>query len=383
MYIEHPYIILSIILIIIAFMYNRIRDGKAELYAIHNKFKESQSNVERLEYRHDNAIQSARNECNDLENINKELQEQVEELQQSLDTLQESIDNHDCQAEVDEDAHKQLMKSYEMFFKVSNENEYNDIDNSVEMNNLYAQLAYLRENVLNHIIDESVKSDIFGGMYLAGAKERKRTLEFYKDIYSNSDNEKVIDLFARLEEDAKSDIDTWERDENSPPTESFEAYIQRLNSLTQEDKNDYQDEERANYFVRRYFYAIKTGELMTAHAYEQAKNSIIQPVLIFLTIKSALESLNIKDENNLKILDGIRKILISSIKTSAESAIKFGDDSMNHEDTSNDIDAQMDEFGVQLDNKDKLSIENRTENLHGLRKGNHEAMMEAFGEVKK
>ncbi|EGW1614683.1 hypothetical protein JBM32_002201, partial [Salmonella enterica subsp. enterica serovar Cerro] len=95
MYIEHPYIILSIIFIIIAFMYNRIRDGKAELYAMHNKFKESQSNVERLEYRYDNAIQSVKNESNDLEKINKE-------LQQSLEELQESIDNHDCQAEVDE-----------------------------------------------------------------------------------------------------------------------------------------------------------------------------------------------------------------------------------------------------------------------------------------
>lgn len=355
-------------------MYNRIRDGKAELYAMHNKFKESQSNVERLEYRYDNAIQSVKNESNDLEKINKE-------LQQSLEELQESIDNHDCQAEVDEDAHNKLMNAYEMFFKISNENEYNHLDNQVEMCGLYAQISYLRENVLNHIIDDGVKSDIIGGMYLAGAKERKRALESDKNIYTNTDNEKVIDLFARLEEDANSDIDTWERDENSPPSESFESYIQRLNSLTQEDKSVYQDEEQANYFVRRYFYAIKTGELMTAHAYEQAKSSIIETVLMFLVIDSALESLNIKDKNNLEILYNIRKILTSSIHTMAKGAIEFGEYSINHENTSNDIDAQMDELGVQLDNKDKLSIENRNNNLRGLRKGNHEAFMDAFGDI--
>ncbi|EHT2583619.1 hypothetical protein KXB20_004475, partial [Salmonella enterica subsp. enterica serovar Cerro] len=65
----------------------------------------------------------------------------------------------------------------------------------------------------------------------------------------------------------------------------------------------------------------------------------------------------------------------------AKGAIEFGEYSINHENTSNDIDAQMDELGVQLDNKDKLSIENRNNNLRGLRKGNHEAFMDAFGDI--
>ncbi|EBK0198695.1 hypothetical protein D3F32_22770, partial [Salmonella enterica subsp. enterica serovar Cerro] len=76
-----------------------------------------------------------------------------------------------------------------------------------------------------------------------------------------------------------------------------------------------------------------------------------------------------------------RKILTSSIHTMAKGAIEFGEYSINHENTSNDIDAQMDELGVQLDNKDKLSIENRNNNLRGLRKGNHEAFMDAFGDI--
>ncbi|VEA33676.1 Uncharacterised protein [Salmonella enterica subsp. enterica] len=62
---------------------------------------------------------------------------------------------------------------------------------------------------------------------------------------------------------------------------------------------------------------------MTAHAYEQAKSSIIETVLMFLVIDSALESLNIKDKNNLEILYNIRKILTSSIHTMAKGAIEF------------------------------------------------------------